>query len=81
MGDKLFLERFLWFHEEVKKGRYPNASTLKKHFGFTIKTAQRNIADFKDVQNAPLEYDKHRKGYYYTKGNFDFPITHLSKAT
>ena len=32
MGDQLFLERFIWFDNEARRQRYPNASKLAEQF-------------------------------------------------
>ena len=65
MGEQLFLERFLWFDAEVRKNRFPNASTLAaaRQFESSAKTAQRSIEFFRDRMSAPLEYDPVRKGF------------------
>lgn len=79
MGEQLYLERFIWFDAEVRKGRYPNATTLAERFEVDRKTAQRSIEHFRDRIGAPLEYDSSRKGYYYYE-NFEFPVARLSES-
>jgi len=66
MGDQLYLERFVWFDNEARKERFPNASKLAEHFELSVKSAQRTIDHFRDRLLAPLEYDRSYKGYYYT---------------
>lgn len=73
MGNYLIFERYFWFHQEVKKGRFPNARSLAEHFELSTKTAQRNINFMRDRLSAPLEYDASRKGYYYTDYTFELP--------
>lgn len=65
------LERILWFDMEVRKGLYPNATTLARHFELSVKTGRRNIDFMRDRLAAPLEYDASRKGYYYTDQTFE----------
>lgn len=79
MGDQLFLERFVWFDNEVRRQRYPNASNLAAQFEITTKTAQRSIEYFRERLIAPLEYDFFQKGYYYTDSNFQLPVTRISE--
>ncbi len=74
MGDQLYLERFVWFDNETRHGRFPNASMLGQHFEIAPKTAQRSIDHFRDRLQAPLEYDLSRKGYYYSDPTFQLPI-------
>ncbi|MDD2367057.1 MAG: WYL domain-containing protein [Desulfuromonadaceae bacterium] len=79
MGDQLYLERFVWFDHEVRKERYPNANTLGEHFEIASKTAQRSIDHFRDRLQAPLEYDKSHKGYFYTDPTFQLPVIRISE--
>ncbi len=48
MGDQLYLERFVWFDNEARKERYPNASKLAEQFELSVKSAQRTIDHFRD---------------------------------
>ncbi len=43
MGEKLYVERCVWFDNEMRNGRYPNAATLALKFEISHKTAQRTI--------------------------------------
>lgn len=79
MGDQLFLERFIWFDNEARHGRFPNASKLAHQFELSTKTAHRSIDYFRDRLQAPLEYDESRKGYFYIDLSFQLPVTKLSQ--
>lgn len=79
VGDQLFLERFIWFDNEARHGRYPNATKLADHFELSTKTAHRSIDYFRDRLQAPLEYDESIKGFFYTDLSFQLPITKLSQ--
>lgn len=79
MGGQLFLERFLWFDAEVRKNRFPNASTLARQFECSAKTAQRSIEFFRNRMSAPLAYDPSRKGFSYSNPHYEIPILRLSK--
>jgi len=79
MGDQLYLERFVWFDNEARRERYPNASKLGVHFEIAPKTAQRSIDHFRDRLQAPLEYDLSHKGYYYTDPTFQLPVIRISE--
>lgn len=80
VGEQLFLERFVWFDNETRRGRYPNAFKLAAHFEISTKTAQRSIEYFRDRLQAPLEYLLSHKGYRYTDSNFQLPVTRISEA-
>lgn len=79
MGDQLFLERFIWFDNEVRHGHFPNATKLAEQFELSTKTAHRSIEYFRDRLQAPLEYDESRKGYYYTDLTFQLPVMRLTQ--
>ena len=79
MGDQLFLERFIWFDNEARRQRYPNASKLAEQFEIATKTAQRNIEYFRDRLSAPLEYMHAHKGYFYSDPAFEVPVTRISE--
>ena len=79
VGDQLFLERFIWFDNEARHGRYPKATRLAEQFELSTKTAHRSIDYFRDRLQAPFEYDESRKGYFYTDPSFQLPIMRLSQ--
>ena len=80
MGEQVFLERFVWFDNEARRDRYPNATKLATQFEVAKKTALQNIAYFRDRMQAPLEYDSSRKGFYYPDPSFLLPFSRISEA-
>jgi len=80
VGEQLFLERFIWFDNETRLARYPNAFKLAARFEISTKTAQRSIDYFRDRLQAPLAYLLARKGYVYTDASYALPVTRLSEA-
>lgn len=79
MGDRLYFERFVWFDNQVRKGSYPNSTTLAAAFECATKTAQRSIEYFRDRLGAPLSYDQSRRGYSYDNQSFMLPVIRLSE--
>jgi len=73
MSKKLTFERYHWFHNEVKKGKYPNAAKLATKFEISEKQAQRDIEFIRDRLKAPLKYDAKNKGYYYEDAGYEIP--------
>jgi predicted DNA-binding transcriptional regulator YafY len=73
MGDFLKYERFVWFEELVREGRFPNASHLAHRFEISIRSAHRCIEFMRDRLGAPLFYDPIRKGYGYHDPSFQLP--------
>ncbi len=79
MRSKIVSERFFWFELSVKNGEFPNASVLAGRFEVSLKTAQRDIEFMRDRFSCPLEYDKKKKGYFYSDKLFSLPsFVHLT---
>ncbi len=72
-------ERFVWFHREIKRNRYPNANKLAQRFEISQKQAQRDIEFLRDRLNAPLKYDHRRHGYYYSETSFELPSVWINE--
>ena len=79
MGDQLYLERFIWFDQQARRERFPNASTLAEKFEVSTKTAQRSIDHFRDRLQAPLEYELAHRWYFYTDSTFQLPVTRITQ--
>ena len=73
MGEHLTMERYYWFDNRVRAGRFPNARDLAERFEISSKTAQRTIDFMRDRLRAPLEYRPRRRGYRYTDHSFCLP--------
>ena len=61
----------------IKRGEYPNTDDLLDYCrkrledpGLSKTTITRSIALLQDEFGAPLEYDRHENGYYYTDKNY-----------
>ena len=78
MGTKNIYERFVWFDNQVRGQKYPNATSLADQFEISTKTAQRDIDFMRDRLLCPLDYDSSQKGYYYDDETFSLPMVYLS---
>ena len=78
MGTKNIYERFVWFDDQVRQKKYPNATSLADQFEISAKTAQRDIDFMRDRLLCPLDYDSRQKGYYYDDDTFSLPMVYLS---
>ena len=65
--------RLLQIHEEVQASRFPNVTTLARLLEWSEKTIRRDLEYLRDSLGAPLAYDRHRRGYYYTQPGYRFP--------
>ena len=70
MGTKNIYERFVWFDNQVRGRKYPNATSLAGAFEISAKTAQRDIDFMRDRLLCPLDYDPGQKGYCYDDERF-----------
>ena len=73
MPSKTVYERFLWFHNQVKAERFPNARILAEKFELSQKTAQRDIEFMRDRMRAPLVYLPAKRGYAYEEQAYELP--------
>lgn len=72
--------RLLELDRQIRAGNYPNCTNFAKEWGYTRKTVQRDVTYLKDSLAAPVEYDYHRKGYYYTDPAWQMPGLQLSEG-
>jgi predicted DNA-binding transcriptional regulator YafY len=79
MGDFQILDRFIWFDQQIRHNRYPNATSLAEEFELANRTARRNINYMRDYLGVPLEYHPVRKGYYYSDDSFAMPPLQVSQ--
>ncbi len=74
------LRRIWAIHALVRKGNFPNCSTLAKELEVTPKTIQRDIVFMREQLSMPLEYDGKRFGYYYTRAVESVPGLQVSQG-
>ncbi|MCB2218668.1 helix-turn-helix transcriptional regulator [Desulfofustis glycolicus] len=80
MSERLKFERFIWFHSQIKRLRFPNSRKLVEEFEISERTAQRDIEFIRDRLQAPLVFDRRKNGYRYTDNSFEFPVHWLDEA-
>lgn len=56
--------------EAIRSGRFPSIAKLARRAEVNTRTIERDIEYLRDMYEAPIEYDRARKGYYYTEPNF-----------
>ena len=73
-------KRLAYIHNRLLyKKDYPSTAVLAKDYleyagdEFSAKTFQRDIEYLRN-ENAPIEYDPHKKGYYYTDDTYQLPV-------
>jgi predicted DNA-binding transcriptional regulator YafY len=63
----------LRIHECLTAGLYPNCRKIAEEFEVSCKTVQRDINFMRDQLRLPIEYDKERFGFHYTRPVTGFP--------
>ncbi len=72
--------RLLELDSRIRSGGYPNCVTFAADYEVSQKTVQRDIDYLRDQLGAPIEYDRARKGFYYTDRNWFLPAISLSEG-
>jgi len=74
------LLRVMELDRQIRAGKYPNCLTFAVDWEVSQKTIQRDIDYLRDQQGAPIEYDRDRKGFYYTDPSWYLPALSLSEG-
>ena len=67
-------------HESVKRGNYPNASTLSQKMEVSTKTIHRDIQFMRDRWELPIEFDAAFNGFKYTRPVDSFPMLQINEG-
>jgi predicted DNA-binding transcriptional regulator YafY len=54
-----------YIDRELRNNCYPNCNRVACHFEVSSKSIQRDIEYMRDMLQAPIDYDKKKKGYFY----------------
>ncbi|MDQ1350047.1 MAG: hypothetical protein QG657_348 [Acidobacteriota bacterium] len=79
MAKRLSYERYLWFHQKLKKKTFPKLKDLMEKFEISKRQAAREIENMRLFFNAPVEYSNAEMGYYYSDDSFEFPASMISE--
>jgi predicted DNA-binding transcriptional regulator YafY len=79
MSKRLAYERYLWFHQRLKKKTFPQLRDLMERFEISQRQAAREIEHMRLFFYAPIEYSADKKGYYYEDDSFEFPVPMISE--
>lgn len=73
-------QRLVFIDQKIRAGRYPNCTTLAREWEVSYKTIQRDIDYLKDAHNAPIDYDRTRRGFFYKDPTWFLPAVMLSEG-
>jgi len=74
------LARMMVIDQEVREGRWPNATTLAHRLEVQPRTIRRDITYLRDQLKAPLEYVASRNGYRYSELTFRLPLLSVTEG-
>jgi predicted DNA-binding transcriptional regulator YafY len=74
------LARMLRIHQSLMENRYPNCRKMAEEFEVAAKTVQRDVNFMRDQMRLPIEYDKARFGFHYTRPVTALPSMGLTSA-
>ncbi|MCI0744258.1 MAG: WYL domain-containing protein [Verrucomicrobia subdivision 3 bacterium] len=66
-------ERLLAIHQLISAKRYPNTARLAREFDVSQKTIKRDVEWMRVHWDLPIEYDRERHGYFYSREVKQFP--------
>ena len=78
--NKSQFSRLLELDKQIRQGQYPNCLTFSTTWEVSQKTIQRDIDFLRDSLNAPIEYDRDKKGFYYTDTHWFMPSISISEG-
>lgn len=82
--DKVQLLRLVFIDQKIRAGmqagKLANCSGMAREYEVSPKTIMRDIDYLKYQRDAPIEYDKSRKGYFYTEENYNLPALRLTES-
>lgn len=68
--EKFKTHRLILIDKSIRNNEYPSIKYMMDIHGVSERTIKRDIEFLRDRYDAPIEYDKERKGYYYTDSTF-----------
>ena len=78
--NKSQFSRLLELDKRIRQGLYPNCLNFSADWEVSQKTVQRDIDFLRDSLNAPIDYDREKKGFYYTTTQWFMPYISVSEG-
>lgn len=74
------LSRLAFIDRRIGEGSYPNSSSLAREYEVSSRTILRDIEYMRDMLDAPVEYDRSRRGYYYSEPRYHLPAMDIRES-
>jgi proteasome accessory factor B len=71
------LRRLTRIHTLLIQGKYPSVTSIATQCEVCRRTVERDIEELRLTHRMPIEFDRKRKGYYYTEHVDHFPLAVL----
>jgi predicted DNA-binding transcriptional regulator YafY len=69
------IERLSRLDKELSSNRFPNLKKLSEKLEVSERTVKRDLQILKNEFNAPIESNRRKGGYYYSKIGWTLPYT------
>ncbi len=79
---KVFLQAFVRIfkiHEEIASGRFPSVKALAANIGVNERTIKRDLDVLRNQLNAPIIYERRKKGFRYAEIGWTPPLARLDE--
>jgi len=73
-------ERHVDIDRRIRAGEYPSVPSLATEWEVDERTIKRDVEFMKDRISAPIEYDRKRRGYFYTEQTWSFPAISMREG-
>jgi predicted DNA-binding transcriptional regulator YafY len=77
---KNHIERILYIDRLLRDDAYPSRQTIARHFEVSVKTIERDLDYMRDRLEAPIAYDRDRKGFHYDSAGYYLPSVYLGEG-
>ncbi len=80
---RVYLRAFYRLHEidrQIRNENFPSVCHLAESLGVNERTVKRDLAVMRDSFNAPLIYERRKRGFRYAKTGWELPLKHISEG-
>ena len=77
---KNHLERVMHIDLLIREGSYPSRKTIAERFEVSIKTVERDLDYMRDRLDAPIEYSREHRGFFYAHAGYYLPAVYMNEG-
>jgi predicted DNA-binding transcriptional regulator YafY len=82
-GERVYygaLRRVKCIHSKIGSGSFPGIAALAKELEVTPRTVKRDLDIMRNDLNAPIKYDREKRGFQYTDPGWALPLSRLTEG-